>query len=97
MNKLLGGRTLLCVVACMLFLAGWLAGQEKSATQKTIVHAAAWTARDGLSQQDLDNFRAETAALVGKVPGLRRAWVGKLRQPATFDGVKRDGPRSTRG
>ncbi len=90
MPKLLRGRTLLLVVGCVMFLAGWLAGQEKAATQKTVVHAAAWTALDGLAQQDLDNFRAETAAMVGKVPGLRRAWVGKLREPATFDGNKRN-------
>ncbi len=90
MRNLLRGRTLLCVVAGVMFLAGWVAGQEKAATQKTVIHAAAWTANDGLSQQDLDSFRSETAGLAGKVPGLRRAWVGKLREPVTFDGKKRN-------
>lgn len=89
MRKLTGGQTLLLLVAGTMFLAGWLAGQERPATQKTVIHAAAWTANDGLSQQDLDSFRSETAALVGKVPGLRRAWIGKLREPVTFDGKKR--------
>ena len=84
-------RTVLTVLAAaVMFFAGWLIGQETAATQKTVVHAASWTALDGLTQQQLDQFRKETAGLVGKVPGLRRAWVGKLREPATFDGQKRD-------
>ena len=90
MRKLLGGKTILCVVGCMLFLGGWLVGQERASTQKTTIHAAAWTARDGLGQQDFENFKKETAGLVGKVPGLRRVWVGKLRAPINAEGVQRN-------
>lgn len=89
MRNLIGTKTLVCVAAGVMFVAGWVAGQEKTATQKTVVHAAAWTALDTMTAQDLESFRAETAALVGKVQGLRRVWVGKLREPATFDGNKR--------
>jgi len=90
MRHLIGVKTLVCAVGCVMFLAGWLAGQEKAATQKTVVHAAAWTARGDMTQQELDKFRAETAALIGKVQGLRRVWIGKMREPVTFDGNKRD-------
>ncbi len=87
---LLGKKVWLCMAGSMLFLAGWLVGQETATTQKTVIHAASWTALDSLTPKDLDNFRKETAGLVGKVHGLRRAWVGKLREPVTFDGNKRD-------
>ena len=90
MSKLRSGKISWCILGCMLFLGGWLAGQEKAATQKTTIHAAAWTARDGLTQQEFESFKNETAGMVGTVPGLKRAWVGKLRAPVTFDGVKRD-------
>ena len=90
MMKRLGGITVLCVAGCLLFAAGMLVGQERATTQKTVIHAASWTALDTMTPQQFDNFRSETAALVGKVPGLRRAWVGKLREPVTFDGKKRD-------
>ncbi len=89
MRKRIGTKTMVCVLGSVMFVAGWLAGQEKAATQKTVIHSAAWTARDNMTQKDLDNFRAETAALVGKVHGLRRVWIGKLREPVTFDGNKR--------
>lgn len=81
---------LLAVAGCMIFLAGWLAGKETARTQQTTIHSAAWTALDTMTPQDFENFRKETAAMVGKVHGLRRVWVGKLREPVTFDGVKRD-------
>lgn len=73
-----------------MFLAGWLLGNEGVTTQKTVIHAAAWTALDGVTQQDLDNRKKESAALVGQVPGLRRVWGGKLRVPITVEGVQRN-------
>ena len=88
--KQLRGKISLLAFGCTLFLAGWVLGQEKATTQKTTIHAAAWTARADLTPQEFERFKAETAAMVGVVPGLKRAWVGKLRAPATFDGNKRD-------
>src|SRR4051794_35314305 len=89
MRKRIGTKTTVCMLGCVMFVAGWLEGQEKASTQKPVIPSASWTARENMTQQDLDNFRAETAALVGKVHGLRRVWVGKLREPVTFDGNKR--------
>lgn len=90
MRKRFGGRTLLCLAGCTLFLAGVLVGQERAATQKTVIHAAAWTALDTLTPEQFNNFKKETAAMVGKVPGVRRVWTGKLREPVTVGGLKRD-------
>jgi hypothetical protein len=39
-----------------------------------------------MPQQDLDNFRKETAGLIGTIPGLKRTWVGKLSRPMTVEG-----------
>lgn len=90
MRLWLGGRTLLLLAGGMLFVAGWVAGSQSAATQKTVIHAAAWTALEGMTQQQFDDFKKESAALVGQVPGLRRAWVGKLRAPVTVEGVQRN-------
>jgi hypothetical protein len=82
--------SLLVMGGVLLFSAGWLAGAETARTEKTLIWAAAWTAVDGMKPQDFENFKNETAGLVGKVPGLRRVWVGKLLEPKTFDGVTRN-------
>ena len=90
MLKIFKGKSALCLVGGMMFVAGLLVGQERASTQKTVIHAASWTALDTLTPEQFDNFKKETAAMVGKVPGLRRVWVGKLREPVTFDGNKRN-------
>ena len=90
MSRFFRGKLCLLGIGCALFLAGWVMGQEKATAQKTTIHAAAWTAKADLTQQEFERFRSETAAMVGTVPGLKRVWVGKLRAPVTFDGNKRD-------
>ena len=74
-------KPILLLLGAMLFFAGWLAGQARGTTQKTTVHAVAWTLLEGATEQDFENFRVATANLVTVMPGLRRAWVGKLRAP----------------
>ena len=90
MSRLFKGKLCLLVIGCALFLGGWVLGQETVSTQKTTIHAAAWTARADLTPQEFEKFKIETAQMVGTFPGLKRAWVGKLRAPVTFDGNKRD-------
>src|SRR5580693_4076532 len=89
MSKL-GTRIALFVAGGILFGAGWLGGQQTATTQKTLMHVFAYTPVDGASQQDFDNFRAASANLVGKIPGLKRVWVGKLRHPLDQEGKKRE-------
>lgn len=90
MRKLIGQKVLLLTAAIMLFSSGWLAGQQKAATQKTLVHSAAWTSLKDMKQQDLVAFRQVVGGMIGKVPGLKRAWVGKLQKPLVAGDLTRD-------
>jgi len=84
-------RNLLVVAAAgVLFGSGWLAGKEAALTQKTVIHAAAWSAKPNMSAQDFAKFKELSAGLIGQTPGLQRIWVGKLRAPITANGITRD-------
>ena len=84
------------MIGGLLFVVGWLAGLEMATirgvgaqstatqpgtTQKTLMHVFAYTPLDGATQADFDAFRKATGDMVGKIPGLRKVWVGKLREP----------------
>lgn len=90
MRTKLWRKTFALLGGVVLFLSGVLLGQESGSTQKTVLHVAAWTARDGITQQDLDTFQKESETITSQVPGLKRVWVGKLRQPLTVDGIQRN-------
>jgi antibiotic biosynthesis monooxygenase (ABM) superfamily enzyme len=78
------------LAAVVIFFAGWAAGRETFQTQKTAIHCAGWTAKEGLTQAEFDTFKAKLSALPGMFPGLRRIWVGKLGEEVTYDNQKRD-------
>ena len=69
------------LIGTTLFLAGWVMGQRRATLENTTVHAVAWTAADDAPPQGLENFKRATEELVTAMPGLERAWVGKLRRP----------------
>lgn len=77
----MGRKIFVMAVAGLLLSAGWVLGQQTPATQTTVLHAFAFTPSATATPQDFENLRKATADMVGKVPGLRRAWVGKLRAP----------------
>jgi antibiotic biosynthesis monooxygenase (ABM) superfamily enzyme len=79
----LNGKIAILTGACLIFVAGWLMGQQSAHNEETIIHAVAWTAKEDASDADLAQFNQSTADFVNMVPGLKRAWVGKLRQPLT--------------
>jgi len=81
MHKLNGQKTVLAFIGAMLLATGYVLGQQTGTSQKTLLHVFAYTPVEGATQDDFDNFTKATAALVGKVPGLKRVWVGKLRAP----------------
>jgi hypothetical protein len=84
------GRTIVFLVAGGILLgAGWLLGQQKATTEAALLHVFAYTPVEGATQQDFDNFKKATGDLVGKVPGLKRVWVGKLKAPLTDGDAKR--------
>ena len=80
----------LSAAAVGLFFAGWAAGKENFQTQKSMIHCAAWTAKDGLTQTQFDQFKASLSKLPGMFPGLQRVWVGKLGTEVTYNNEKRD-------
>ena len=89
MRNLLGKAWLLAVVG-LVFASGWVAGQQRATTQRTVVHAVAWTAKEDATPEGLEEFKQATESLVGSMPGLRRVWVGKLRQPLIIGDLKRN-------
>jgi antibiotic biosynthesis monooxygenase (ABM) superfamily enzyme len=74
-------KTALLAAGMLLFLAGCVAGRMSAGSQKTLLHVFAYTPLKGSTPQDFEEFKKATAALVGQIPGLRRVWVGKLREP----------------
>lgn len=89
MSKGKGRQVLFVLVASMIFVAGWLAGQQRATTEKTTIHAVAWTIAEDATEQGLADFKRATEDLVTSMPGLRRAWVGKLRKPIVVEGITR--------
>lgn len=72
------------VAACgglLLFLGGCLVGRQMGGKEKTLLHVFAYTPPASATPEDFANFEKATGEMVGKIPGLRRVWVGKLREP----------------
>ena len=71
----------------LIFGAGWVMGQQAAKTEPTLLHVFAYTPVEGATQQDFDDFRRATSDMIGKVPGLKKAWVGKLKSPLDLGSV----------
>lgn len=80
MRSGLAGRFVQVALGLMLFAAGCAVGQQ-SGMERTLMHVFAFTPLEGATEQDFADFQAATAAMVGEIPGLRRAWFGRLMQP----------------
>ena len=77
------------LIGTTLFLAGWVMGQRRATLENTTVHAVAWTAAEDSTPQGLENFKRATEELVTAMPGLERAWVGKLGRPLVVGDITR--------
>lgn len=71
----------LCLAGLLLLLVGCAIGRETAPPERPLMHVFAYTPRDTATQQDYAAFEAATRAMVGKIPGLRKVWLGKLREP----------------
>jgi len=89
MNTAMSRRVGFLLMGSMFFLAGWLTGQQGAKTEKTTVHAMAWTMAEGATEQDFENFKRATEEFLMTMPGLKRAWVGKLRKPLVVGDITR--------
>ena len=81
MQNTIGRKLVSLLVGSLLFVAGCRAAQQPATTEKTLMHVFAYTPLEGATSQDFENFKKATEGMVGKIPGLRRVWVGKLREP----------------
>ena len=80
MRSFFAGRLAQVVLAILLFAAGCVVGRQ-SGIEPTLMHVFAFTPLEGATEQDFANFRAATEDMVDEIPGLRRAWYGRLLQP----------------
>src|SRR6266481_6023136 len=71
---------LLFLAPVVFFLTGCFVGNQ-TAGQKTLLHVFAYSPLGTATQQDFENFKKETEGMVGKIPGLKKVWVAKLREP----------------
>ena len=79
------GKVVVFAGALMLFLVGCGLGRQTGEKEKTLMHVFAYTPLENATQQDFVNFEKATGEMVGKIPGLRRVWVGKLREPVAAE------------
>ena len=89
MKKTISRKLILMLIGSTLFLAGWVMGQRRASLEHTTVDAVAWTAAENATPAGLENFKRATEELVTAMPGLERAWVGKLRQPMVVGDITR--------
>jgi len=81
MGKLSGRGIVLVLAGVLLFGSGWLLGQQSRTPQRSLLHVFAFAPLDGATTKDYAAFKKATADMVGKIPGLRKVWVGELRRP----------------
>ena len=89
MNNSISRKLMFLFIGSTLFLAGWVMGQRRVTLEKTTIHAVAWTAAADATPESLENFKRATEELVTAMPGLKRAWVGKLRHPLVVGEITR--------
>jgi hypothetical protein len=56
----------------------------------SLMHVFSYTPLPTATPADFAAFEKATKELVGKIPGLRKVWVGKLRRPLKVDDVQRE-------
>ncbi len=89
MNNSINRKLMFLFIGSTLFLAGWVMGQRRVTLEKTTIHAVAWTAAEDVTPGSLENFKRATQELITAMPGLKRAWVGKLRRPLVVGEITR--------
>jgi hypothetical protein len=72
-------RNFLLTAAATVLMSGLLTAGEKS-----LMHCFAYTAIEGASQSDWDDFYKASDALPKKMPMIKRVWYGKLRAPLSI-------------
>ncbi|MBI4441798.1 MAG: Dabb family protein [Acidobacteria bacterium] len=81
MQNSVATKILSLLIGGLLFLAGCQAEWRSSTASKTLMHVFAFTPLEGATEEDFENFKEATVGLPRQIPGLRKVWVGKLREP----------------
>jgi hypothetical protein len=62
----------------LLFGAGVLVGQRTVTPQRTLIHAFAFQAQQGVTDQQVKELWGATQRMVGQIPGIRNVWMGPV-------------------
>ena len=89
MRSRLAGRLVQVALGLLLFVAGCAVGRQ-TGMERTLMHVFAFTPLEGATEQDFADFQAATGEMVGQIPGLRRAWFGRLLTPIPDGGRPRE-------
>ncbi|MBI4461066.1 MAG: Dabb family protein [Acidobacteria bacterium] len=76
----------LVLVGAPLLFSGCAAETPAAGRQNTLLHIFAYTPLETATEADFEAFKKATADMVDRIPGLRRVWVGKLREPLPVPG-----------
>lgn len=85
--------TAVLLVGAMLLSAPLGRAQSEAAPQKklsSLMHVFSYTPLPTAKPEDFAAFEKATKELVGKIPGLRKVWVGKLARPLKQGEVQRE-------
>ena len=70
MHKRISSKLSFLFMLGLVFLAGWIVGQNRATTEKTTIHAVAWTAAKEATEQGFEDLNKATEELVNAMPGL---------------------------
>ena len=86
-------RTVVLPLAVILIAAGSFALGHAYATRAAraehartgLMHVFLYTPLAGATEQDYQTFDRATREMVGKIPGLRKVWAGRLAEPLPWE------------
>lgn len=80
------------LIASGSFALGYgLAGRNAraAAAKPGLMHVFLYTPLQSSTAEDYETFDRSTRRMVGKIPGLRKVWLGKLAEPLPWEGKVR--------
>ena len=72
------GSLTLLLAGALLFGAGALVGQKMATGQKTLIHAFAFKAVEGATDQQVQEVWAASRKMAGQISGMKNIWMGKV-------------------
>ena len=90
-------RTVVLPLAIILIVVGSFAlgyalarrTARAEAANPGLMHVFFYTPLQGSTDEDYEGFDRSTREMVGRIPGLRKVWVGRLAEPLPWEGKVR--------